>query len=1493
MRYAIKRTHSDGSTSVLCTANSLERVGKWMGERYVTVDVNSPRPIAFEIGDYIEYSGERFTLRNIPSVTKQARPGTHGAAFTYNAIKFESCVSELSKIRFFDSTGKFENGIHFAQVASFSFICRDLLVFAERVQANLDRWYDEQKAWYDNRGLRNPLEKPWRVQIPRTFEAATNVTIEVSRQSVLDVLENVVKKFNTTYTIREKDDAKYICLCDDGAELLGMPAMEYGMGNGLLSIERSSNSEKQIITRLRAYGSTKNLQSHYYSDIYEPWYKLQWTETGNGYMTTVVLDDTTSITFGIVIPVIYTSNRPEFVVYFDNHPGLIFTEAHVESFDGSLADSYIANNQWCERYRGGTHIQFVVTDSDTIAEIKKDPMFFVGDIVFKSGILKKYATRHKDWWIAPYPTEPNFYAVSNLMLPMFLSWRVMDGDKEIWLNPATCQLLYEDANNPKHVTCVMSEGKRYAPIYKKAADGNDILEKVAYHTDAYIDDEKMIEKYGIIEEEVYFDDENNEETGHIFPTMEGITANDARRAGYTISIGDDDNGYLDEVAVGAGQYYTENGDIKDAPSDLAKAFEDFREFGADGFGDDGIMRVTDDDNRWMGKRVQFYFFANDFGFDPKEYLGKENAKILVKSGGCTAREFELVEGNMNPVQIEKDGVKYWRFHCQRFLDTTLNIYYPNNNDTFSGELKDEERSEDVNGRYKHSDRFVLTNFDMPRMYVDLAAARLERAAIGYMEKRNRSAFTYVPKIDSVMMQRSRDFARITGDASYHDVLCEGLLMNITDSDLGIFQGVDTSDRKFHIDSLTVKESGDKLPEYSIVLKETSEVSLLTKIQKQITTITRTLSNISSGGSNVVIADNNTFTANSVNIQAGGVDPSMLKGYAKKDEDNVFTGTNTFEGDTLLDSVSAREYLTNDAAETGRTLGGAAMFDDADGGHVFTDFLEVRRAAMFRTLTIAEVEHLGGEVVLSAASCQIAFVERVPIVSESPKGRASLPMPGVQYGYRCYFEKRANGRVTYNEWKKGDQAYCCRWSIDETGKFDRESIDGATSYYWRLVVDTGETEDYWYIDLSEDDCDMGSGVPKVNDHVVLLGHRGTDRSRTCAQIYSVVSANAPSRYYYEGIDSYQLPTPIEKMEYDDGKAHWRVGNGSTYIDYNGKLTVKADEVTIGSEKTINVGETLGDKFDIYYLGEDAPRDEKNQIRETLMPSEIEVSAEWESDGTSDDHTMDVLLTTDGVSYHYEHDEETDTYKWVNTTDQYLLRTMQFVNAFETSDTYAQMFSKVIDPETGKTVLEAKAGTAIFKDASGKLNTEFRVEAGMMTVETANFKLDGNGNIVCNNARIRGFIYRNDTEITPENFEDYKMDPVDKLSALQYPELDFRKTGPNIVVTGNHGSSLVIVLPSLMSSTKPSAEALAMVRSMIGENVCIINGTQKPLFVRFVIKNSNGTFSFDSGDGQNIPPGYAADLVCRRGFDNSAKEGIYWTVENGGVYPAELHKPNVSQ
>ncbi|MEZ3533166.1 MAG: hypothetical protein K1V90_08850 [Muribaculaceae bacterium] len=226
------------------TINSLEYNGEWMGESYVTVTVESPAPINFEIGDYIIYRDERFEINYDPGKIKSAPRYEKEDAFKYENIKFNSLADELTWCDFLDIVLN-DNQLHFTGLPKFSFYggVKDL---ANRMQANLDRTYGKGT---------------WSVVVSPEFQGGKEVNISVDTIKVQGALSILVNELETYYTIK----GRTITI---GAA--GIPAghlFKYGKGNGLYEIEQNAEADQAIVTRLRAYGSTRNLPHRYYNSL--------------------------------------------------------------------------------------------------------------------------------------------------------------------------------------------------------------------------------------------------------------------------------------------------------------------------------------------------------------------------------------------------------------------------------------------------------------------------------------------------------------------------------------------------------------------------------------------------------------------------------------------------------------------------------------------------------------------------------------------------------------------------------------------------------------------------------------------------------------------------------------------------------------------------------------------------------------------------------------------------------------------------------------------------------------------------------------------------------------------------------------------------------------------------------------------------------------------------------------------------------------------------
>lgn len=264
--------HSDGSplkdtNGNDVTTKTLEYSGSWMGECFVTITFNSPAPISFKIGDYLTYRGEVFEINYDPGKIKQSRRNEHGEAFVYNNVKFNAKQDELARTEFLDIV-LHDNNIHYTSLTKFSFYTSSLDDLLDRIQANLDeQWGNgEWKIYSRNKlrsGQRGCVDAVW----DKTYGSgvADNVikstSITADGLNCWSALALVNSQFNVNFIVRGRN------IFVGTAGLPTSIIFEYGKGRGLYQIEQNADSEQAITTRLRAYGSSKNLPNRYYATL--------------------------------------------------------------------------------------------------------------------------------------------------------------------------------------------------------------------------------------------------------------------------------------------------------------------------------------------------------------------------------------------------------------------------------------------------------------------------------------------------------------------------------------------------------------------------------------------------------------------------------------------------------------------------------------------------------------------------------------------------------------------------------------------------------------------------------------------------------------------------------------------------------------------------------------------------------------------------------------------------------------------------------------------------------------------------------------------------------------------------------------------------------------------------------------------------------------------------------------------------------------------------
>lgn len=246
-----------------CEIHQLEYNGEFMGECSVVCTIKSESPIELAIGDYLIYRGERFEINYDPTILKKASKNSTGDAFTYDNVKFNSLSDELTRCDFLDYVPR-DNNIHFTSLPKFSFFASSISNLAERIQVNLDRIYTG--------------DKKWTVTVHPEYVNKKNINISVDTINVWDALALTNSEFEANFIIRGRE----ITIGTAGIAVDNI--FKYGKGKGLYEIERNAEADQKIVTRLRAYGSTRNMPDRYYN-------KLSGSSVGNYLPNNMAVDN--------------------------------------------------------------------------------------------------------------------------------------------------------------------------------------------------------------------------------------------------------------------------------------------------------------------------------------------------------------------------------------------------------------------------------------------------------------------------------------------------------------------------------------------------------------------------------------------------------------------------------------------------------------------------------------------------------------------------------------------------------------------------------------------------------------------------------------------------------------------------------------------------------------------------------------------------------------------------------------------------------------------------------------------------------------------------------------------------------------------------------------------------------------------------------------------------------------------------------------------------
>lgn len=411
--------HKDGSklkdvNEELITVHGLEYSDSWMGECFLTINFKHEVPINFQIGDYIVYRGERFELNYEPGKDKQSRPDTYGEGFVYDSVKFNALQDELARAEFLDVVLN-DNELHYTSLPKFPFFVQTLDDLLDRIQANLDEqigaglWkiYSRNKERSVQRGA---LESEWLSVYGEKTEdnVIESMSITVGSKKCWDALALVNEKWDVNFIVRGRN----IYVGTTGIEAGHI--FSYGLGKGLYEIVQNADSDQSVITRLRAYGSEKNLPSHYYADL------------GVKYVANItkVVTASTNVELELDLDYIetYFKNKRKYVVSGESQEQSNGWVLQVTFDFQTTITGYVTQSGSSGKCRFYSELKGTQTDTGD-EESKEKLDAFIAQV--KAGKTKMYITSGLNKKVVPSSMKeyaknlPNNMSINRLMLPGF------------------------------------------------------------------------------------------------------------------------------------------------------------------------------------------------------------------------------------------------------------------------------------------------------------------------------------------------------------------------------------------------------------------------------------------------------------------------------------------------------------------------------------------------------------------------------------------------------------------------------------------------------------------------------------------------------------------------------------------------------------------------------------------------------------------------------------------------------------------------------------------------------------------------------------------------------------------------------------------------------------------------------------------------------------------------------------------------------------------
>lgn len=1179
------------NTKPLCRAEKWTFYDKVqsVGGQYISTTIKSPVPITFSIGDYCEYRGERYYMNNLPSVTQQAKPKEYGDGFVYDNVRFDGAGFELCRILMLDitpTTGLYipKKGTNYTGSSNFQLYCAEtrltvdgieriypaVCTLAGKIQANLDRAYPTS-------GWKILVDTTTTHEVKGNTELRTHTDDKIlsfNNTTVANALAEVNNTFKLNFHIKGRTIYIGYTLGAVTGNFMGNSGvvgdndyyyLGYGRGyadkehpgRGLYEIKKSADTNQQIITRLRAMGSTKNMPFRYYNkryDLSQDLYpaNLQLPDTFKPPLEKHAGHERRKTINKSVYEVLGETNDAYLEKYNDIKRCKEGLREGVAIWDGSngLPEIYPTIERMTYGELRGNNCADMLgkTESGSGAQVNGHSSFYyydnnervdeilaVGkltgttlsdDANFGNGLLQPDTLEESSNIDCPCNVKSSF-SVSYLQnkidrgYDLFPPIRMQAAGKYI-LSPEAPSLRAEvSINTGRHE----SGGKHASGLcyYEIILSSVSLKDNQRTTIGKYVSEKKAVSSGQPCLIELpklpdLFDDKKEEGTKYDAQIkaiqLNGVSDVYASIVFHVEDIKRDvqDNVYL-TVYAGKPSFGKEASVMKDSPSVY-------------------VWSPSTEDKKDINK--PFHVIIKDIGISQfvSQFSGGEQPMLSMKDGNCLGRNF-LIGKDVKRVTYTKNGNTYngWQLELTRAADDSIHRYYPNQTD-----------------RLQAGDHYVLLGIPMPDAYVQAAEMRLLVAASQYLRDNSRTKYNYEPKVDELFLARNYDRCESMNakEQSIYWNLYAGLRLPFFGS-----PNTDNADEELPlvnipIESLTIKEGDGIIPKVELHLREGSSQSSIQQISARIDAL---YDGMNRGNGGMTLSDTNT-----------AIFRTGVKYFLRKDIADTAEQVIIFLKGIIAKAISYFNGIENNG--NFRNKG-----DITNTGCIMTNNLTVTGKATFFELEIQKAKAAGGMSVNSAGTFHIDAVEVTPD------------------GFVCYQRAEKDGVKLLQTCEPKDQMMCSNGMNSlllqppptppkEGGSQGRgdQTKDGkphaiGNHYYWRLATEAPKEVVMHTIDGKEEKClklvlsktdrhklknespqDIGD-IPKVGDDLVQVGNRDNKERQSvmmsCA--YNSFDPDLKPSYWahYMGVNDYD----ISKHRYT-----WFAANGS---QVTGNFKVQSD------------------------------------------------------------------------------------------------------------------------------------------------------------------------------------------------------------------------------------------------------------------------------------------------------------------------------------------------